>query len=157
MINNNVASSDERQKYVTDHLTAGWSNGEIKKGLRDKFGPQSHADMLRFFKTAKAGLNIAVENDAEMDKALDLYRRWVELGNVVLGQVRSRERVHKAMRIPPPGEMLQLKRDWGKSAPGPDEAIKQVEKLLEGLRIVVNPTVTTPPIKCKLKPLPANS
>lgn len=129
----NQLNETDPQSFVASKLMAGWSKGAVKAGLREQFGPQSNAELERYMRDAKATLSVAVETDSAMAAALELYRRWTLIHNVVNAQLISRERLHRALKIPPPAEMLRLERDWGTSAPPPDEAVQQVVTQLKDL------------------------
>lgn len=131
------ATDQDRREFVAAKMGAGWSKGAIKAALRKQFGPQPNADLEGYLRDAKERLAVAVESDAAMTTALDLYRRWTAIHNVVNGQLISRERLHRALKIPPPAEMLRLERDWGTNAPPPAKAIETVETLLADLKTVI--------------------
>ena len=133
MLGMNANTETDPQAFVTAKMRAGWSKGAIKSALRKQFGPQPNAGLERYIREAKETLSIAVETELELAAALELYRRWTLIHNVVNAQLISRERLHRALKIPPPAEMLRLERDWGTSAPPPEEAGQQVVAQLKDL------------------------
>jgi hypothetical protein len=130
---------DQRQNFVSEKHRAGWTKGAIKTAFRKEFGRTPNNEVERRVRAASQALSTATESDSKMASALELYRRWTAIGNVIIGQLRSRERIHKSLGIPPPAEMLHLERDWGKSAPPARKAVEQLVPMLQELLASIPP------------------
>lgn len=117
---------NDRQQFVNEKMRAGWTKGALKAAMRRQFGPMANSELERLFREAKASFEKATESDPELAAALDLYARWVDIGNLVNAQIRARERLHKALGIPSPAEMLRLERDWATSPQSAREAAELI-------------------------------
>lgn len=128
---------------VKSQLLAGHSKGEIKAQVRSQLGTTPNAEIEAAIRDVKSELSRATETPADHQAALNRFRLWYEIYNLAYGQIRARERVHQAMELPPPNEIVKVPRSWGESAPDPETAIHEVAQRLRELAASLAPVSNT--------------